>query len=529
MYNKRILYIFFIFFSLRFIFFISYDYKKINGDQISYHKYAKKVNTNGISSFFYKDSFLKKGHYYPYSFGNNPVFWEPLYNFVVSIHYYIFGLHPFAIGIFQLFISLLSFFISWSIVKKLYPDKENVNNKKLQEIFLGLFATYISLAGFIPRLYPESLDVFLLLCLFWFFIQIDTKRKLSFYFFFGLTFGLYLSLKAYWSFMLIPLFTLVVFILLGEMQKDSKLVKQRGAKKRNYDIAYYFQKFIKPLMSISIVLFVFYFAVALIIVPVQIRTYLYTGQFSIATKTAYNLWKDNNNFSIENSDYKEKGAEKHKWIYKGKGHPDKKNPPRNFASGSLASQTSYEKRQAINFLLNDPIRFFKRAIIKNMNLWSPNTYVLSPSDAKKRFHIKSKLLRGFIFHFIILQYIAMMFLAFLGIILPSRNKVQFTFKLFFIVIIIYTSAIISWGHGQSRYRIPLMPEILMFSALGILNLKKFKQTIFQKNWRSKILLALIFLFSFIIFEKRYIVAGIGRGKAYYFGPTFQNTNTYKKN
>jgi hypothetical protein len=214
------------------------------------------------------------------------------------------------------------------------------------------------------------------------------------------------------------------------------------------------------------------------------------GTLLLSTKGSWNLWKDNNHFRIENHAWREQGVDVHEWLmnYSRLGSadlvptslegvyydPDETNvrPP---CDTSLDELTACERKNAIAFMLEDPLRFAKRALEKNANLWSPNNFIFNRAPPGKwgwmqnyRIELPTPV-RYLLQIWVILCYGAAMLLFFAGITIPGESGVHRIVRAFVALVLLYViCVVVPWGHGENRYRLPYMVPILMFSVLGAL-------------------------------------------------------------
>jgi hypothetical protein len=142
---------------------------------------------------------------------------------------------------------------------------------------------------------------------------------------------------------------------------------------------------------------------------------------------------------------------------------------------SLDELTACERKNAIDFMLEDPLRFAKRALEKNANLWSPNNFIFNRAPPGKwgwmqnyRIELPTPV-RYVLQIWVILCYGAAMLLFFVGITVPGESGAHHIVRAFVVLVLLYlTFIVVAWGHGENRYRLPYMVPILMFSVLGVL-------------------------------------------------------------
>jgi len=231
--------------------------------------------------------------------------------------------------------------------------------------------------------------------------------------------------------------------------------------------------------------------IVVVLAPTYMRNYNLTGgALLISTKGSWNLWKDNNHLRIENFAWREQGGNVRDWLlaYNRLGSVDlvptslegvyydpaetNVRPP---CDTSLDELTTCERKNAMAFMLEDPLRFAKRAVEKNANLWSPNNFIFNRAPPGKwgwmqnyRIELPTPV-RYLLQIWVILCYAAAMLLFFVGITVPGESGAHRIVRAFVALVLLYvTFVVVPWGHGETRYRLPYMVPILMFSVLGAL-------------------------------------------------------------
>jgi hypothetical protein len=261
--------------------------------------------------------------------------------------------------------------------------------------------------------------------------------------------------------------------------------------------------------------------IVVVLTPTYLRNYNLTGGTAlISTKGSWNLWKDNNHFRIVNYAWREQGVDVHEWLHQyyrlgsvdlipttleGAYYDPAETNIRPPCDTGLDELIACERRNAISFMLEDPLRFAKRAIEKNANLWSPNNFIFNRAPPGKlgwmqnyRIELPTPV-RYLLQIWVILCYGAAMMLFFVGITLPGESGAHRIVRAFVVLVLLYlTLVVVPWGHGETRYRLPYMVPILMFSVLGALRgraeLAQLARPTARSAGRAAVLVMLVVLF-----------------------------------
>jgi hypothetical protein len=439
------------------------------GDQLQYIRVAASNLDHGWLNYLDPGFVLEAGSYYPYYKSSpslpdgqfNPIFWDPLYPLFLSAVYELAGPSNGAVRVVQLLLSLFTLLLGMDVVRRMFPG-----SPRAPEWFGWFFVAYLPLAGFVTKLFTETLDAFLLTCILWMIVRLQRSGLLGFLAL-GALLGLYVSIKSYFL-LLLPAILALAWWMLWRAEGERTAPRHQTAG-----------------------LFMVLVGIVVVLAPTYVRNYNVTGGTTLlSTKGSWNLWKDNNRFRIENHAWREQGVDVRKWLlaYYRLGSVDlvptslegvyydpaetNVRPP---CDTSLDELTACERKNAIAFMLEDPLRFAKRALEKNANLWSPNNFIFNRAPPGKwgwmqnyRIELPTPV-RYVLQIWVILCYGAAMLLFFVGITVPGESGAHRIVRAFVVLVLLYlTFIVVAWGHGENRYRLPYMVPILMFSVLGVL-------------------------------------------------------------
>jgi hypothetical protein len=469
------------------------------GDQLQYIRIANSNLDHGWLDYMDPGFVLEAGSYYPY-FKNspslpdgqfNPIFWDPLYPLFLSAVYELAGPSNGAVRVVQLLLSLFTLLLGMDVVRRMFPDLP-----RAREWFGWFFVAYLPFAGFVTKLFAETLDAFLLTCMLWMIVRLQRSAPLGFMAL-GALLGLYVSIKSYF----LPLLPAILVLLCWMLWRaEGERSARRG-------------QAVRLLMVLA--------GIVVVLTPTYVRnTNLTGGTPLLSTKGSWNLWKDNNHFRIVNYAWREQGVDLHEWLfaYYRLGSVDliptsleelyydpaetNVRPP---CDTSLDELIACERKNAIAFMLEDPLRFAKRALEKNANLWSPNNFIFNRAPPGKwgwsqnyRIELPTPV-RYLLQIWVILCYAAAMLLFFAGITAPAGSEAHRIVRAFGALVLLYlVFVVVPWGHGENRYRLPYMVPILMFSVLGALRgraeLAQLARPTAGTAGRAAILVMLVILF-----------------------------------
>lgn len=438
------------------------------GDQTHYVRAARSILDHGFASYLDPGFTVQKGSSYPYFRSHpslpdgpyNPIFWDPLYPLFLSLVFRVAGESLAAVRGVQLGLSLLGLLLGMQVVRRMFPE-----NGRAAECFGWLTVAYLPFAGFVGKLFAETLDAFLLTVLLWMTSWLVASRPRAFLAF-GALLGLYISIKSYWLQLLPFLGVLFGWLLLRSPRRPDA----RGLAAR---------------------LLLLLAGVGLVLAPTFVRNHnIGGGAWLLSTKGSWNFWKDNNHFKIVNHAWREEGLMVHTWLdaYYRVGDAGlvptdlegvyedasttRVRPP---CDTNLAGLLACERRNAIGFFLEDPLRFARRALEKNANLWSPNSYIFNrapPGSFAWNQNYRIELpppVRYLLQLWVIGVYLLGMLAFFVGVALPAGSEAHRSVRAFTLLSLVFmTLVVVPWGHGVTRFRLPYMVPILMFASLGLL-------------------------------------------------------------
>lgn len=473
-----------------------YSSEHVQGDEAFYSQQTQRNVSSTVTDYFYPQKKIKTGSRFPYSFNRNPTFFDPLYPLFLSVLETLSSDNRTLVNGVQLLLGVLILLMGMELTSALYPKS------KAAPILYGVIqCLHIPFVCFFTRKYSENVDAFIGVLLLYLFYKLFTTKRSWLVPLNGLVLGLWVLIKSYLLTIWVPFLGLIVFF----------AYKVTEPKRR-------------PLVIATHVL-LFSGLFWLVVTPFLIRTHNFTGTYQISSKTSYNLWKDNNNFSVECHDWREWGCEKKEWLMDHSKMPDPDNLVRPFCEVPIAEQYACEKKGALGFFFDDPIRFFKRGVIKVMNFWSPNSYVMNPYDANKRFGITDKGLIVLIWYTFLVSYTVLFLSLVVGLFVPSQSDFHRYFRWGLCALLLYVSAILCWGHGLSRLRMPYMQLCVLLSVGGMVYLKETLVHLFGKlRLRTCVFLVLFGACLVLLIHKAPRLVQFPYDKkehsSYYFGPTF---------
>jgi 4-amino-4-deoxy-L-arabinose transferase-like glycosyltransferase len=503
---RRVLLIVAVFLITRLLILALYEPEIVWGDQLQYIRIANSNLDHGWLDYLNPDFELEAGSYYPYFKSSpslpdgkfNPIFWDPLYPLFISVVYEFAGPSNEAVRIVQLLFSLFTLLLGMDVVGRMFPG-----SPRAREWFGWFFVAYLPFAGFVTKLFTETLDAFLFTLILWVIVRLQRSALLAFLAL-GALLGLYVSIKSYFVLLLPAVFALLWWVFWCT-EPGSRAWRGQAA---------------RLLMVLA--------GIVVILAPTYIRNYNLTGGAALlSTKGSWNLWKDNNHFRIENHAWREQGVDVHKWLLhyyrlgsvdliptslEGVYYDPQETNVRPPCDTDLDQLISCERENAIAFMLEDPLRFAKRAVEKNANLWSPNNFIFNRAPPGKwgwmqNYRIElSTPIRYLLQIWVIVCYVAAMLLFFVGITIPSGSGAHRIVRAFVALVLLYlVFVVVPWGHGENRYRLPYMVPILMFAVLGAQRgCAEFAQWVGSTSrpvGRVAILVALVALFAALSFSR----------------------------
>lgn len=445
-----------------------YDPGVGRGDETQYLRIAESIATHGASGYLDPGYRLERvPGFYPYFHGHkslpdgqfNPIFWDPLYPLFLAISSFVFGPSPAAVRALQLLISAATLLLGISIVRELFP-----RNPQASKTFGWLFVAFLPFAGYVTKLLGETLDAFFLTLMIWLMIRLGADR-LRHSFSLGLLLGCYVSLKSYW-FQLLPL--LMAFAWWARARTAPAPVTTT-------------RQLLHAVLVVS--------GCALLLTPTFVRNHnIGDVSFTVSTKSSWNFWKDNNNFLVENHNWRAPGLKIRSWLkpYYESGNVDQvsrllegvyydpSQPVRPPCDVPLPELTACERDRAVAFFIEDPLRFIRRALEKNLNLWSPNSYVFNrapPGNWAWNQNLRIELptvVRYALQIWGIAAYLLVMFASFIGFASQAQSpRDQVTRALVALCIGCLIFIVVAVGHGLTRFRLPYMVPLAMYAALGL--------------------------------------------------------------
>ena len=444
-----------------------------SGDETQYVRVAQSLLEHGLSGYLDPPYRLELvPDFYPYFHGHrslpdgqyNPVFWDPLYPAVLAAVSATLGPSFDVVRALQVVLSALTMLLGMRVVRDVFPG-----DRRAETFFGVLFVANLAFAGYATKLLGETIDALLMTALFWLALRLGRDR-LRDSIALGLLLGVYVSLKSYWL-QLLPFY--VAFAWWARARCSDDVVPAP-------------RQWLHAAATVA--------AVALVLAPTFVRNHNVAGlPFAISTKASWNFWKDNNNFRIENHAWRQPTLRIRSWLkpYYETGsaeavspllenvYDDPREPARPPCDVTLVELGSCERNRAIAFAFEDPPRFVRRALQKNLNVWSPNSYIFNRAEAgpwawHQNFRVEvPEPLRWLLQLAVMAVYIAVMLGCFLAVALPVRSRGDAVVRaLLALCIAALVFVVVPVGHGLTRFRLPYMVPLTMLAALGFANTRE---------------------------------------------------------
>ena len=364
--------------------------------------------------------------------------------------FWIFGKSLFAAKAAQVLLSTFSVVLLYGIARRIFSEKVALTAA-------GIFAFYPNLVAFTHYLWRETFFIFLVLSFFYFLFPVSSNYRRYHTLLAGIIIGLIALTRPD-----IVSLLLVSFI-------------------------YFFcteRRWSRTLSKTLILLF----GIAIVLFPWTIRNYIFTGRFMlVSADSGKHLWHSLNTMIKYGEDYRiyelfdEPGFyEPGDVIFPGSNRGREINRPESSQS-NIVDVYHEEVANALEFVFDNPWLVIKRMWPKFCILWGPNSFVIrhlrlgiyGKNFATGGWPIKiyppeNMALVKAVTLIVTLSYSFVIITGLLGMIFHKPSKKSLSLILY----IIFSTAIISFLLGMSRYRLKLMPFIIIFSAYGICHVKE---------------------------------------------------------
>lgn len=341
-------------------------------------------------------------------------FRPPGYPYFLAALYSVFGAHPLPVRLVQAILALITCLIIFLLGKKLGGERTGL-------WAAGFFAVYPQFIRYSGNLYVETLFILLFLSALVSLFDAVQKPSFSRSMMAGFLLGLSALVREIALFMILPI---LLWALLTKKDSSEKTQRRKGL----------------------ITLVVFF---VLTISPWTLRNYLLFHSFiPISTNGGFNFYMGNNPQAT--GEYNSDIDTKIKWPF-----PLSSETPEELLSLEVeAAKTGYKK--GINFIIQNPAHFFQLALKKFAVLWRPPTYNL---NLRENFNET-------IFRILwLISYLVLLILAFPGMWI-SLKKFGREWTLFHLLIFSVTG-VHMLVFSATRYRLPLIPLLMIFAALTI--------------------------------------------------------------
>ena len=341
-------------------------------------------------------------------------FRPPGYPYFLAALYTLFGAHPLPVELVQTVLAVITCLLIYLLGKRLANERTGL-------IAAGLFAAYPQFIRYAGNLYVETLFIFLFLVVLVLLFDIVQKPSYPKSMIAGFCLGLSALVREVSLFILLPILLWAILMMRGSSEK-----RQWG-----------------KMLSLFLVFFV------LAISPWTLRNYLLFHSFiPISTSGGFNFYLGNNPQAT--GGYNSESDAEIKWLY-----PITDETPEELLALEIeAAKTGYKK--GIDFILQNPGQFFQLALKKFVLLWRPPTY---------NFDFRDNFNETIFRIFWLINYLALLILALFGMWISIKNFWR-EWILFHLILFSVTGLHVI-VFSDTRYRLPLMPLLIVFVGLTI--------------------------------------------------------------
>lgn len=391
-------------------------------------------------------------HEFSLETGNPTSMRPPLYPaFLSTIYFLTGGIHLNAARIAQIILSLATIYMVFLLGKKIF-------NEKIGLLAAFVFSVYPSFLFFTHFLLAEVLFTFLFTFFIWYFLSFIEKRSSRDI----LLAGIFMGLSSLTRSILYPfLIVALIFLLISCKGTMAQRVKW---------------------------LFLLAMGYTIIVGPWTIRnTLLYKTPVVVNTMGGFNIYMGNYEHTPLNRAWAAVGLTGNKaWYY---GHE-------NELSGlNEAQKEKWCSKKAKEFISDHKILTIKRSLIKAINFWGMERSIVGGIMGGYYTGLNKRVYLAGITLLIFLAYAIVVISSMFGFIYNiSLKRVDI---LFVIILICFFTTMHSIVFGHSRYHLPLIPLLAIFSSWGIMNFKYIFQNRSSWTFRFSILASVFFIFIWV--------------------------------
>ncbi len=386
----------------------------------------------------------------------------PLYPVFLFLTYKLFGANNYnVVRVIQIFISLVSGYLVYWIGKRIFKDK----NIAILSCLIFLF--YPSLTIFNYLILTETLFIFLfLLSICFFVLSVDSCKIFNNYNYIlfiilaGISWGLS-SLTRSVLYPLIPFVGIFIFFVFP---------------RRKHGI-------------IASILFII--SVILTLSPWIIRNYRVFGHFvAVDTMGGLNLYMGNYEHTPLHRAWAAVDNPPEIAWYRGHG--------KELHGLNEAEKQRWATKKAFEFILSHPGLTLIRSLIKIANFWQLERTIIAGMQKGYFPGLENRILQIFLSVFILLSYVFVAILGFIALIWRIFYKRTY-FDIFILLLFLYFTGIHALVFGHSRYHLPLIPFLCMYTAYFIYNLPDMKREKHFKTISASVIIFFGIIWSYDIF------------------------------
>jgi 4-amino-4-deoxy-L-arabinose transferase-like glycosyltransferase len=359
----------------------------------------------------------------------------PFYSVFIAAIMSIPGRSMFAVKFVQVILSSISILLVYLIGRSWFGHRQGI-------IAASIFAFYPNLISFSHLIWSETLFSFMLLLVFWLLsdpMEPTTNRRSALI---GILFGLLALTRSTIIYFLPIVFVWLIFI--------------------------HWSKWVQTMRSVAIILM----ATVFVVTPWAIRNYFVHGGFVlIESNGPTNLWRGNAPTTFQ---YR---PDSPAWSYKPPFQSLPMNPVRTQPVFLLIEEVkkvlnvpyptdlqimSCSKKLAWNYIRNNPVLFLKRVPYKIIDMWNPTSFMIR--HLRRGWYGAVAPQTEFILTWLaVVSYIAVMCLGAIGLSLGWRHGQTWLI----VSMLVFYTAISAVAFGLTRFRIPLMPFIIIAASHGL--------------------------------------------------------------
>lgn len=375
--------------------------------------------------------------------------YPPLYRLFLAGAIFLLGESIWKIKFVQIVLSTINVWILFLLGEELF-------DRRVALVGALLFSFYPTLIGFTHYLWSETLFIFLLSWAFYLLVRFASIRRRGYLVGGGALLGLSALTRSVVFFSL-PFLVLWLF-----------LVHRRGIR----------STFLSALLLTSSCL--------LVVVPWTVRNYRrYHDFIFIETNWGYVLWKGNNRFvwPFGGNELNYPGPFGSYPIFYSRASRDEliaRCEDRYQTSRLTAAQLNEcAAREALDYILEEPLAFLARARTKMAILWHPTSFVIR-HFVLGFYGERDKRWVSVVTWLVYLSYLLVMITGTVGFLYSNDDN-----RLLFLMLVGYWCLVHSISISMNRYRLPLMPFIMLYSGYAIANWREIYRRVFPGVERKR--------------------------------------------